>query len=69
MGVFEEEGVVDENGECWEVKGLYICDVSVFLIVLGVNFVIIIELIVYCIFKRIVEFLKEEKNYLVVIKI
>ncbi|EOA16076.1 hypothetical protein CARUB_v10004208mg [Capsella rubella] len=58
MGIRPEESAVRPTGETWEVEGLFVADTSVFPTALGVNPMVTVQSIAYCIGLNVVDVLK-----------
>ncbi|EPS64229.1 hypothetical protein M569_10552, partial [Genlisea aurea] len=61
MGTDPLRSAVDPNGETWEVGGLFVADTSVFPTALGVNPMLTVQAISYCISKSVLNHLKCNK--------
>ncbi|KFK28594.1 hypothetical protein AALP_AA7G017800 [Arabis alpina] len=61
MGIRPEESAVRPTGETWEVEGLFVADTSVFPTALGVNPMVTVQSIAYCIGLNVLEVLKRKK--------
>ena len=61
MGTRPEVSAVKPTGETWEVEGLFVADTSVFPTALGVNPMVSVQSIAYCIGLNVVDALKRKK--------
>ncbi|CAN1306354.1 Long-chain-alcohol oxidase FAO4A [Linum perenne] len=61
MGIDPAVSAVKENGETWEVEGLYVADTSVFPTALGVNPMVTVQAIAYCTGISVLDRLRRKK--------
>ncbi|XP_052210887.1 long-chain-alcohol oxidase FAO4A-like [Diospyros lotus] len=62
MGSEPRWSAVNQNGETWEVQGLFVADSSVFPTSLGVNPMVTVQAIAYCTAQTVLEVLSRKKS-------
>ncbi|XP_014521258.1 long-chain-alcohol oxidase FAO4A [Vigna radiata var. radiata] len=62
MGSNPKQSVVNQTGETWEMEGLYVADTSVFPTALGVNPMVTVQAIAYCVAQSVVEVLRRKRT-------
>ncbi|PKA60790.1 Long-chain-alcohol oxidase FAO4A [Apostasia shenzhenica] len=62
MGASPENGAVSPEGEAWEVEGLFVTDGSVIPTAVGVNPMVTVQAIAYCVAQNVVQHLQGKKT-------
>ncbi|KAJ4950154.1 hypothetical protein NE237_026986 [Protea cynaroides] len=62
MGVNPKDSVVNQNGETWEVEGLFLADTSVFPTALGVNPMVTVQALAFCTAHSVLDVLSRKKS-------
>ncbi|KOM48294.1 hypothetical protein LR48_Vigan07g199800 [Vigna angularis] len=62
MGSNLKQSVVNETRETWEMEGLYVADTSVFPTVLGMNPMVTVQAIAYCVAQSVLEVLRRKRS-------
>lgn len=62
MGVDPKRSAVNERGETWEVKGLFVADTSIFPTAVSVNPMVTVQAIAYCTAQSILQVLQKKEK-------
>uniref|UniRef100_A0A0E0QHW9 Glucose-methanol-choline oxidoreductase C-terminal domain-containing protein n=1 Tax=Oryza rufipogon TaxID=4529 RepID=A0A0E0QHW9_ORYRU len=63
MGTMVGDGIVDARGESWEAEQLYVCNDSVQPTTVGINPMITVQSVAYCVVNGIVDSLSELSSH------